>query len=139
MKDLESRIIEFLLADTVVKAITTDIKTENPPTIVSDKTITVKVNYESTHPVFDSEQATIVVKVWVNTRNPTISSPIKTLKDLTSKVITSINRTGDTLTKLSGGYSLIVYSIRKLSHQDELIETEKVWYSIITFEVTKNQ
>ena len=139
MKDLESRIIEFLLADTAVKAITTDIKTENPPTIVSDKTITVKVNYESTHPVFDSEQATIVVKVWVNTRNPTISSPIKTLKDLTSKVITSINRTGDTLTKLSGGYSLIVYSIRKLSHQDELIETEKVWYSIITFEVTKNQ
>jgi hypothetical protein len=138
MHDLEARVIEYLLADNAVKIITTDISSEKLPIVVVDKKITVKVDYELTHPVFDSDTATITVKVWINTRSPLVSEPVKALKDLAFKVVTALDRTGDLLTKLTGGWTLTAYSVRKLGRTDDLNSNEQLWFSIIVFEVIKN-
>lgn len=138
MHDLESRVIEYLLADNTINVITTDITSEKLPVVVADKKITVKVDYEITHPVFDSEVATITVKVWINTRSPLISEPIKALKDLSYLVIISLDRIGDLLTKLTGGWNLTTYSIKKLGRKDDININEQFWSSIIVFEVIKN-
>jgi len=139
MYDLEARVIEYLKADISIIAITTDIKSEKLPIVVVDKSITVKVDYETSNAALASEIATVTVKAWVNTRSPLISTPVKSLKDLAGTIVTVLNKIGPSLSKATGGYSLTVYSCRKLGRTDDLNEEEQLWSSIIVFEVVKNE
>jgi hypothetical protein len=139
MYDIESRVIEYLKANTSITAITSDIKSEKIPITVADKTITVKVDYEPSDSALAAEIATLTVKAWVNTRSPLISSPVKSLKDLAGTIVTVLNKIGPSLSKSTGGYSLTVYSCRKLGRKDDLQEDEQLWSSIIVFEIVKNE
>lgn len=139
MKDLEARLIEYLLADVSISAITTDISSEKLPIIVVDKKITVKVDPETTFEALPAEIATVIIKAWVNTRSPLTSEPAKGLKDLAGALITSLNKMGSILTKQTGGYDIKVYSIRKLGRVDDLNSDEQLWFSTITFECVKNE
>lgn len=139
MKDLEARIIEYLLTVTEITSITTDISLEKLPITVVDKKITIKVDPEITQEAMPAETATVIAKVWVNSRSPLMSEPVKGLKDLAGALITALNKMGSLLTKQTGGYDIKIYGIRKLGRTDDLNSDEKLWSSIITFECVKSE
>jgi hypothetical protein len=139
MYDLEARVIEYLKASVPIMALCSEVKSEKLPIVVVDKSITVKVDSEVSNAALASEISTLTVKVWINTRSPLTSQPVKALKDLAGQVIIALNKIGPSLSKASGGYDLVVYSCRKLGRTDNLAEDEQLWSSIIVFEVVKNE
>jgi hypothetical protein len=139
MYDLEARVIEYLKANVAIMALCSDVKSEKLPITVVDKSITVKVDPEVSNASLASEISTLTVKVWINTRSPITSQPVKALKDLAGQVVIALNKIGPSLSKSTGGYDLTIYSCRKLGRTDDLSDEELLWSSTIVFEVVKNE
>ena len=131
MIDLVSRIVQALKNEDPISSLVDRIKTEHIPETISNKMITVAVDWESSEAVLPAQSARVRIRIYVK---DSVSEPYKTLRNISYTVKEFLNRLREDNTELNTD-DFTVYQILKTAVSDTYEADSLVWTSLILFDV----
>jgi len=131
MIDLCSQIVQALKNEETISSLVDRIKTESIPETISNKMITVAVDWEPSEPILPAQSARVRIRIYVK---DSVSEPYKTLRNISYTVKEFLNRLRQDNTELNSG-DFKVYQILKVGVRDVYEPDSLVWTSLILFDV----
>jgi len=131
MIDLVSRIVQALKNKESISDLVDRIKTESIPETISNKMITVAVDWEPSEAILPAQSARVRIRIYVK---DSVSQPYSTLRSISYAVKEFLNRLREDNTELNTG-DFVVYQILKTAVSDAYEVDSLVWTSLILFDV----